>query len=275
VTAADRAGADRLARTQAFWDSLTGAEGEFARQGEYGRSMWTAEPNWGDWSIPESELRLLPDVAGMDTIELGCGTAYFSGWLARAGARPVGVDASERQLSLARSLQAEHGVHFPLVHADAEDVPYPDGSFDLALSEYGASSWCDPYRWVPEAARLLRPDGWLLFLVVSPILTLCNFPDGSAEAGDRLVRQYFGMHEIETPAFGTTEFQLPYGQWVRVLREAGFTLERLEELQPPAGASTPWPFVSAAWAHRWPSECVWVARKRTTCSAEPLSGEAG
>jgi hypothetical protein len=115
---------------------------------------------------------------------------------------------------------------------------------------------------VPEAARLLRPGDWLLFLVVSPILTLCSFPDGSAQAGDRLVRPYFGMHETDTPAFGTTEFQLPYGQWLRVLQEAGFTLERLEELQAPAGASTPWPFVSAAWAHRWPSECVWVARKR-------------
>ena len=45
------------------------------------------------------------------------------------------------------------------------------------------------------------------------------------------------MYEIETPAFGTTEFQLPYGQWVRVLREAGFTLERLEELQAPEGAT--------------------------------------
>jgi hypothetical protein len=98
---------------------------------------------------------------------------------------------------------------------------------------------------VPEAARLL-PGGWLLFLAVSPIMTLCSFPDRSARAGDRLVRPYFGMHETDTPAFGTTEFQLPYGQWVRVLHEAGFTLVRLEELQAPVGASTPWPFVDAA-----------------------------
>jgi SAM-dependent methyltransferase len=255
--------AERLAQTQAFWDSLTGAEGEFAQQAEYGRAMWAAEPNWGDWSIPESELRLLPDVAGMDTVELGCGTAYFSGWLARAGARPVGVDASARQLSLARALQDEHGLDFPLVHADAEAVPYPDDRFDLALSEYGASSWCDPDRWVPEAARLLRPGGWLIFLTVSPILTICSYPDGSAKAGDRLLRPYFGMHDIETSAFGTTEFQLSYGDWVRVLRAAGFTIEGLTELQAPAGATTPWPFVDAEWAHRWPSECVWVARKRT------------
>jgi SAM-dependent methyltransferase len=259
--AAERGGADRLARTQAFWDSLTGEEGEFARQADYGRAMWATEPNWGDWCIPEAQLRLLPDVAGLDTVELGCGTAYFSGWLARAGARPVGMDASARQLSLARALQAEHGVDFPLVHADAEQVPYPDASFDLALSEYGASSWCDPYRWVPEAARLLRPGGRLLFLVVGPILSLCSFPDAAATAGDRLLRPYFGMHAMDTPAFGTTEFQLPYGEWVRVLRSAGFTVERLEELRAPEDAVNPWPFVDAAWAHRWPSECVWVARK--------------
>lgn len=251
---------ERLEQTQAFWDSLTGEEGEFARQREYGAAMWAAEPNWGDWSLPESELRLLPDVAGLDTIELGCGTAYFSGWLARAGARPVAVDASERQLSLARELQQRHGVDFPLVHADAEHVPYPDGRFDLALSEYGASSWCDPHAWVPEAARLLRPGGLLVFLTVSPFLTVCSYPDGSQKAADRLVRPYFGMYAIETPAFGTTEFQLPYGQWVRVLRDAGFTIERLEELRAPADGSSPWPFVDAAWAHRWPSECVWVAR---------------
>ena len=251
----------RLERTQRLWDSLTGAEGEFARQADYGRAMWSAEPNWGDWSVPEAQLGLLPDVAGLDTIELGCGTAYFSAWLARAGARPVALDASRKQLDLAAALQREHGVGFPLVLADAEQVPYGDATFDLALTEYGASSWCAPERWVPEAARLLRPGGLLVFLTVSPILSVCSNPDGSKPAGDRLLRPYFGLHEIETPAFGTTEFQLSYGDWVRVLRSAGLEIERLEEIQAPEDGTTPWPFVDAAWAHRWPSECVWVARK--------------
>ena len=265
--------ADHLGPNRRFWDSLTGEEGEYARQSEYGRAQWAAEPNWGDWSVPESQLRLLPDpVAGLDAVELGCGTAYLSGWLARAGARPVGVDASARQLLLARELQAEFGVRFPLVRADAERVPCREASFDLALSEYGASSWCDPYRWVPEAARLLRPGGRLVFLVAGPLLTLCAPQDGGL-AGDRLLRDYFGLHRVGMAAFGTTEFQLPYGGWVRLLRRSGFVVEDLAEIRPPPGARSPWPFVDAAWASRWPSECVWSARKSADTARNSMDGQ--
>ena len=100
--------------------------------------------------MPESELRVLPDVDGKDVVELGCGTAYVSAWLARRGARPVGVDLTAEQLETARRMQAKHGLDFPLVHASAEDVPLPDASFDLAVSEYGASIWCDPTSGSPR-----------------------------------------------------------------------------------------------------------------------------
>jgi ubiquinone/menaquinone biosynthesis C-methylase UbiE len=103
-------------------------------------------------------VHLLPDdLDGQDAIELGCGTAYVSAWLARRGARPVGIDNSEQQLATARRLQAQHSLVFPLIHGNAESVPYPDESFDFAISEYGAAIWADPYHWIPEAARLLRP----------------------------------------------------------------------------------------------------------------------
>ena len=56
-----------------------------------GARAWAgAEPSWGIWSVPESELHVLPtDLAGRDAIERGCGTAYVSCWLARRGAEPV------------------------------------------------------------------------------------------------------------------------------------------------------------------------------------------
>ena len=99
-----------------------------------------------------SELRVLPDVGGQDVIELGCGTAYWSAWLARRGARVTGIDNSARQLETARQLQREHKLEFPLIHGSAEEVPLPDASFDLAFSEYGASIWCDPESGCPSGA---------------------------------------------------------------------------------------------------------------------------
>ena len=63
-------------------------------------------------------------------------------------------------------------------------MPYPDASFDLAISEYGACLWADPSRWVPEAARILRPGGALIFLVNSALLMLCMpEEDGLASFG--------------------------------------------------------------------------------------------
>ncbi len=113
---------------------------------------WAAdEITWGILDVPEDELGILPDVDGKDVVELGCGTAYVSAWLARRGARVTGVDITPEQLATARAMQAKHGLAFPLVEASAEDVPLPDASFDLVVSEYGASIWCDPDLWIAEA----------------------------------------------------------------------------------------------------------------------------
>ncbi|MGH3047337.1 MAG: class I SAM-dependent methyltransferase, partial [Gaiellaceae bacterium] len=168
--------------------------------------QWSQEEiTWGVWGVPERDLRVLPDVAGMDVLELGCGTAYVSAWLARRGARVVGVDITPAQLETARRCQREHGLEFPLIEASAEDVPLPDGTFDLVLSEYGASIWADPSRWVPQAARLLRPGGLLVFLRNSTLVILCSPDEGQAE--ERLVRPQFGMGRFEWPE-GGVEFHL-------------------------------------------------------------------
>src|SRR5580765_726415 len=139
MTPSDAALPEHVARNRAAWDEWAP---ESAANGERSWKLEPGDETWGVWSIPERELRLLPfDLQDKDTIELGCGTAYISAWLARRGARPVGIDNSEQQLATARRLQGEHGIDFPLVHGNAETVPYPDASFDLAISEYGASIW--------------------------------------------------------------------------------------------------------------------------------------
>ena len=222
-----------------------------------------AEITWGVWGMPETELRALPEVEGKDVVELGCGTAYISAWLARRGARPVGVDVTPAQLETARRLQREHGLEFPLVEASAEDVPLPDASFDLAVSEYGASIWVDPYRWIPEAARLLRPGGELVFLVNGTLVMLCapDIPD--TPPGTELVRPYFGMHRFEWTGEDSVDFHLGYGDWIRLLRANGFEVLDLIEVQAPEGAppQSYKAFPSPEWARRWPSEEIWRARK--------------
>jgi SAM-dependent methyltransferase len=227
------------------------------------REAWDSEEiTYGIFAVPESELGALGDVAGLDVVELGCGTAYFSAWLARRGARPVGVDPTPAQLDTARRMQAETGIEFPLVEGVAEEVPLPDGSFDLAVSEYGASIWADPYKWIPEAARLLRPDGRLVFLRNSTLVILCQPLDPPAT--EQLVRPQRGLHRLEWPDTGEVEFHLGHGDWIDLLRANGFEVERLLELYAPDDAETHgyYDFVTAEWARKWPAEEIWVARKR-------------
>jgi ubiquinone/menaquinone biosynthesis C-methylase UbiE len=219
---------------------------------------------WGVFAIPEEQVGALPDVHGLDVVELGCGTAYFGSWLARRGARVTGVDPTPAQLATARRMMQETGIEFPLVEAPGEAVPLPDASFDFAVSEYGASLWADPYKWVPEAARLLRPGGRLVFLTNSTLVYLCAPPNEEDMVGVELQRDQFGMYRIQwTGALGI-EYHLAHGEWVRVLHEHGFEVEALHELRPHEGAVDPnyYDYVTVEWAQRWPAEEIWVARKR-------------
>ncbi len=231
-----------------------------------GERAWASEPSWGIWGVPETELRLLPDnLDGADTIELGCGTAYVSAWLARRGARPVGIDNSPAQLESARRFQREFGLEFPLHLGNAETTPFGDATFDFAISEYGAALWADPYLWIPEAARILRPGGRLVFLTNGLLMQLtveAYVKDDPAKAALR--RPLFGMHRTVWPDDTAVEFHLPHGEWIRLLREHGFEIERLVEIQAPPDAvdSEKYSFVTADWARQWPSEEAWVVRKR-------------
>lgn len=249
---------EHVRRNRSMWDACA------AGYVDVGERNWAQdEPTWGIWDIPESQAQLLPDdVAGLDVIELGCGTAHVSAWLARRGARPVGIDNSEAQLDTARRLQREHRLEFPLVHGNAETVPYPDAAFDLAVSEYGACLWADPERWVPEAARLLRPGGRLVFLTNAFLLMLCAPDEEGVPAEERLVRPARGLCRMEWPGDEGVEFHPPHGEWIRLLRDSGFEVEELRELYPPEGSTTRYDFVDLAWARRWPTEEMWKARKR-------------
>ena len=249
---------DHVLSNRAAWDQLAS---DYAEEGRHG---WATEPSWGIWSVPEAQAGILPAaLAGRDSLELGCGTAYVSAWLARRGARVIGLDNSAAQLATARRLQEQIGPRFPLIHANAEQAPFAAASFDVVISEYGASIWCDPYVWIPEAARLLRPDGELIFLVNSVLLMLTVPDEDNVPATERLLRPFFGMHRFEWPDDDSVEFHLGHGDMIRLLRRCGFEVEDLIELQPQPGATTRHQLATLDWARQWPSEEVWKARKRS------------
>jgi SAM-dependent methyltransferase len=245
-----------LARNRALWATVNA---QFTDE-DAARAWAAGELTWGLFGVPERDLGILGDVTGLDAIELGCGTAYLSAQLARRGARPVALDLSPAQLGTAARCQERFGLVFPLVEADAEAVPLRDASFDLVVSEYGASVWCDPERWVAESARLLRPGGRLVFLTNSVLATLC-VPEDEGFAQERLLRPQRGLRRVAWPG-GGVEFHPGHGDWIRVLRANGFVVDALHELYAPPGVETHeyYTIATAGWARRWPVEDLWAAR---------------
>ena len=171
------------------------------------------------------------------------------------------MDLSGEQLATARRLQQAVGPVFPLLQGDGERVPLASGRFDLVVSEHGAAAWCDPERWLPEAARLLRPGGRLVFLTNSHLSALC-VPAEEGVAEERLLRGQREAYRVRWPG-GGVEFHPSHGDWVRLLRRSGFVVEALHEIYaPPDRGDHPYyEIVSSAWATRWPAEELWVATR--------------
>ncbi len=219
---------------------------------------------WGVCHLPESELRLLGPVRGKRVLELGCGAGWWSIGLARKGARVTGLDVSPRRLAQAREEMARAGVDFPLVEASAEAVPLPSRSFDVVFCDWGALTFCDPYRTVPEVARLLRPGGVFAFSNSSVLRTLCQ-DRRTDRMSPRLRYDYFGLHQVAFPE--EVVFQLPTSEWLRLFRENGFVVENMVEPRVPEGARTPYlTRRESTWGRRWPLEVLWKLRKTRKAS---------
>jgi SAM-dependent methyltransferase len=249
---------DYLAKNRESW---TKSNAEYTD--ERAPAAWAREEiAWGMCKVPEAEVRMLPALESKDVVELGCGTAYFGAWLKRAGARRVvGVDITPAQLETARRMSEQFGLELELFEANAEDTGLPDESFDLAVSEYGASIWCDPYKWVPEAARLLRRGGELVFLRNATLAVLCWEEDGE-RIGERLVRPQRGLRSITWEDDGTTEFHMGHSEWIKVLRANGLEILDMVELYARDDARDhPYYAFDVEWARKWPWEEIWRARK--------------
>ena len=249
---------DRLAarerHNRRLWD-----EWSDTYQATTGAQLLALPAAWGAWRVPEADLRLLPAVAGQDVLELGCGAAQWSIWLAAHGATVTGIDLSGRQLAHARRNVAAAGVTVRLVQGSAERLPFRDRAFDLALSDHGAMGWGHPDRTLPEAARVLRPGGLLICCDTAPLFNLC-WDDDLGGPQERLVHDYVAVN-THAGADGSVSFTLSDSEWVRRFRQHGFAIEALEEpLAPPGVVSAFWP-QATDWARRWPGVRIWKVRR--------------
>ncbi|MFI5413311.1 MAG: class I SAM-dependent methyltransferase [Candidatus Lutacidiplasmatales archaeon] len=217
----------------------------------------SSSKSWGLFRVPERELRLLGPTRRKSILELGCGAARWSMALARGGARPTGLDLSAMQLARARELQQYTGLRFPLVRGSAENLPFRDATFDLVFCDWGAMTFSDPERSVPEAVRVLRTGGRFVFVTASPLryLTLDVATDRQTR---RLVRPYFGTYRHQFAKGETVEFTPPYGVWVDLFRRNGLAVEQLVETRPtPAQGSKYLSRSDAEWGRSWPLEVIW------------------
>lgn len=227
-----------------------------------GERLWAVDvPTWGIWATPDHEAPLLPsNMTGLDAIELGCGTGYVSGWMAKRGANVTGIDISERQLATARRLATRHGMDIAFIEGNAEQTGLPDASFDFAVSEYGAAIWCDPDIWLREAHRLLRPGGQLVFLGNHPF-TIITTPESGAPSERVLHRSYRDLTGADWTAVDIdpagVEFNRSISGWFALFHEIGFQVTDYRELYARKSNKGVVFSVPSDWARDYPSEQVW------------------
>ena len=229
-----------------------------AYQQEHDPQIGAAPRLWGMFSFPDARLRALGETAGKRVLELGCGAGQWSRSLAAEGAAVVGLDLSEAQLAAAARAMGK--ARYQLVQGAAEQLPFAAASFDVVFCDHGALSWAPPDLAVPQAARVLRGGGRLVFNVTSPWFTAC-YDDDTDRVTTRLHRGYFGPQTI-AEEHGAATYQLTYGDWIKTLRGAGLIIDDLIEPRPEPGMRSGYTQTDPPdWARHWPAEMLWITHK--------------
>jgi SAM-dependent methyltransferase len=210
---------------------------------EHGAFLGAADFVWCPERLREADAHLLGDVVDRRVLEVGCGSAMCSRWLAAQGARPVAFDLSAGMLRHARLGAAATGLDVPLVQADAQHLPFVDGAFDIAFTAFGAVPFvADSAGLMSEVARVLRPGGRWVFAVTHPLRW--SFPDDPGPAGLTATMPYWDRTPyVEYSADGRptyVEHHRTLSDRVREIASAGFRLLDIVEPQWPPGHAQEW-----------------------------------
>ena len=240
---------------QRYWDALAP---------DY-RAMTRIDPDdfhYGPRLAGESRLKVLPPLRkGMTALELGCGAAQNSLWLARRGLRCTALDVSAEQMRPAQ------GKGIELVCAPIERFRnhLRGRRFDLVHSSHAFEFLPNPQAVINRCAQVLNTNGWLLFSTVHP---LYNGDWVEAEDGTfgKFLPNYFSPPDDVRSDYGGVTIRSrawPIEAWFKWIRAAGL---RLVDLREPSAAADP-AYTSDAWedddgeAWRIPSTLILLAQK--------------
>ena len=173
-------------------------------------------------------LELLPS-PGRRTLDLGCGEGRVGAELARRGHDVIGVDSSLRMVELA-------GESHDAVVADAADLPFDDGAFDLVVAYMSLMNMDDIPAATREAARVLEGGGRLCAAVLHPIAAAGEFADPADPDSTFVIERYFDKPtKIWVSDRGGIRVTfhdrcIPLATYGRALEEAGLLIERVREI---------------------------------------------
>ncbi|MEV6100286.1 class I SAM-dependent methyltransferase [Nocardia sp. NPDC051981] len=219
---------------------------------------------WCPEGLHEGDWHLLGDIAGKRILEIGCGSAPCSRWLASHGAHPVGLDISRAMLDRGLAAMAAGGPRVPLIQAGAEELPFADESFDLACSAFGAVPFvADSAQVMREVHRVLRPGGRWVFSVNHPMRWI--FPDDPGPEGLRATIPYFDRTpyvELDSDGEPTyVEHHRTIGDRVREIVAAGLILTDIIEPDWPEWLDREWGQWSPLRGEIFPGTAIFVTEK--------------
>ena len=194
---------------------------------------------------------MLPDVNGLTAIDIGCGEGHNTRLLAKRGAVVTAVDISEVFLRYATEFEQHEPLGIDYQLASAVDLPFPDGSFDLATAFMSLMDVPETDRVLAEAYRVIKPGGFLQFSITHPCFDTPhrrNLRDSNRKTYAIEVGDYFRDRngEIDEWLFkaapaeeksGLRKFRIPrftrtLSQWLNLIVDTGFSLEHVEEPRP-------------------------------------------
>ena len=229
---------------------------EVGRYWDGNAEAWTALSRAGydqsrDFFNTPQFLAILPDVAGLAGLDIGCGEGNNTRLLARRGAKMTAIDIAERFLDYARQAERDGPLGIDYRHASAQALPFADASFDFATAFMCLMDIPKPERAIQEAYRVLRPGGFFQFSICHPCFQTPRWRWVKDESGrkigivcgdyfdriDGTVDEWiFGAAPEELkqryPKFRIPRFDRTLSEWVNMLIDAGFAVTRFQEPAP-------------------------------------------